>query len=225
MVRDHDPSCLAGRHADSAHGDKRSDFTTMTAAETTSRFAWFCLRAPARREHAAAMTVSQRVGVDVFAPRILISSTRRRPRSGAMLEALFPGYFFARFNYPNQFRHVVSTAGVTGIVSFGGQPATVPDGVIDFLRAETRLAGQGNPAPAFAAGSWVRIVSGCFREIEGRVLSFDSQSDRVRVLLSLLGRDIQVSVPAYQLVASSAEPRAYPSRLLSSANDTAPLAR
>jgi len=173
----------------------------MNSLETISRLGWYCLRTQPRREFVAALNLRRRVGVDVFAPRIRV---QRRARSGvvsALAEALFPGYLFARFEYPRQFRHVVSTTGVTSVVSFGSQPPVVADHVIEFLRAHVRLAESEQGQPIFTEGTWVRIVGGCFRDVEGRVLSFDAHTDRVRVLLSLLGRDVQVSVMARQLVA------------------------
>lgn len=193
----------------------------MNSGETT--VGWFCLRTQPRREQAAAFNLRHRVGVDVFAPRILV---RQRPRGGVMValaEALFPGYVFARFDYSQQLRHVVSTQGVTGIVRVGGNAPAVADGVIDFLRTQVRLASEAGPAPVFEAGAWVKIVAGCFRNVEGRVLSFDSRTERARLLLSLLGREIQVSVPACEL-ADAAETRTrIPAPLLAETTRSAPL--
>ena len=189
----------------------------MITGESPTRFGWFCLRARPRREHAAATHLHQRTGVEVFSPRIRIAPTM--PAStGAVggAEALFPGYLFARFNYPQQLRHVVSTQGVTGMVAFGGKPPTVADGVIEFLRAQVSTANRIDPAPVFAEGTWVRIVAGCFREVEGQVLSFDSKNARVRVLLNLLGRDVQVSVPAQQLASAQPGTAVYPVELRAS---------
>jgi len=197
----------------------------MNASETNSRPGWYCLRTQPRREFSAAHNLRQRVGVEVFAPRIRVQRTSRAGFASALAEALFPGYLFARFTYPQQLRHVVSTSGVTGIVSFGAQPPAVADGVIDFLRSQIRLA-EGEPTePVFSEGTWVRIVGGCFREVEGRVLSSDNRTDRVRVLLSLLGRDIQVSVMAQQLVALPQENGRARSLPVALQNVAAPVAR
>ena len=196
----------------------------MNSADIISQPGWFCLRTQPRREHAAALNLRRRVGIDVFAPRILV---RNRTRSGLMValaEALFPGYVFARFSYADQARHVVSTQGVTGIVRFGGSAPAVADGVIEFLRGQVALASQAGPAPVFEAGAWVRIVAGCFRDIEGRVLSFDSKTERVRLLLSLLGQEVQVSVPMRELAAAGVAPPALPSGLLAEKAHPAPLA-
>jgi transcriptional antiterminator RfaH len=175
---------------------------------------WYCLRAQARREHIAAANLSERIAVEVFAPRI----KSVRPTRGGLVkgttEALFPGYLFAHFAYPEQVRHVVSTCGVTGIVSFGAQPPAIADSVIEYLRHETAQAEQMPAAPVLAEGAWVKILSGCFQYIEGRVLHFDPRTERIRLLLTLLGSEVQVSVAAKRVALLTDPPPNYPSGLM-----------
>lgn len=162
---------------------------------------WFCLRGQNRREHLAAENLAQRVAVQAFAPRIRV---RRATRSGPVTlttEALFPGYLFARFDYPDQVRHVVSTTGVLGLVTFGGPPPRLPAETIDHLRLHTEPSRLPPVSPIFAPGDWVRIAAGCFRGSEGRVRTAAAGAqERVRVLLCLLGHDVEISLPADQLV-------------------------
>lgn len=184
-----------------------------TAAITREPLRWFCLRSEAKREHVAALNLRERVAVEVFAPRVRTShQTRRGPST--QTEALFPGYLFAQFSYPDQVRHVVSTIGVTGIVAFGGQPPPVADQVIDYLRREVALAESIPIAPVLEEGAWVTILSGCFQYIEGRVLHFDPRSDRVRLLLTLLGSEVQVSLSARRVALAAPVRTYYPSGLI-----------
>jgi transcriptional antiterminator RfaH len=175
---------------------------------------WYCVRAQAKREHVAARNLRERVEIEVFAPRIQGTYNTRRGLTLNSTEALFPGYLFARFAYPDQVRHVMSTCGVTGIVAFGAQPPAIADPVIEYLRREVALAEQSPTAPVLAEGSWVRILSGCFQYIEGRVLHFDPRTDRVRLLLTLLGSEVQVSVSAERIALLSEARPLYPSSLL-----------
>jgi transcriptional antiterminator RfaH len=185
-----------------------------TAEHITGDTSWFCLRSQPKREQAAAINLRDRVDVEVFAPRIRYQHTNKRGLVGIATESLFPGYLFARFAYPQQLRHVVSTNGVSGIVQFGGKAPRVDEKVIDFLRSQVVEAEQASPAPVFEEGSWVKILSGCFRHSEGRVLVFDARSDRVRVLLDLLGREVQVSL-SVRSIGSALGPKAnYPAGLV-----------
>jgi transcriptional antiterminator RfaH len=173
---------------------------------------WFCVRTQARREQVAALNLKERVNLEVFAPRIRVQRSFRGLFS-TVAEALFPGYIFARFAFPDQARHVASTTGVTGLVTFGGRPPVLADDLIRYLQTQVE-ATPSSVSPVFEEGTWVRIVSGCFNDAEGRVLHFDPKTERVRLLLTLLGREVQVSLSAQQLV-SAREPRGlYPTGLL-----------
>jgi len=183
---------------------------------------WFCLRSQAKREHVAAAHLRDRVGVEVFAPRIRTSHNTRHGVVLNVTEALFPGYIFARFTYPDQVRHVLSTTGVTGMVAFGGQPPPIADNVIEYLQREVMQAQSSPSSPLLEEGTWVRILSGCFRFLEGRVLHFDPRTERVRLLLTLLGNEVQVSLTADRVALLEAAQPSYPSGLAVSRAD-APL--
>lgn len=188
--------------------------TFATAADPAR---WFCVRTQPRRERFAAENLRRRVGLEVFAPYLRQPRAGRHGAPGCTREALFPGYLFARFAFPRQYRHVASTSGVTGIVRFRGEPPAVADGVIESLRRHVETT-AGEITPVLGPGTWVRLAAGCFRSAEGRILQFDSRNDRVRVLLTLLGREVQVSVPAAG-VRPAAPLAHYPPPLLAPARD------
>jgi len=167
---------------------------------------WFCLRAAGRREHLAAFNLARRSEVEAFAPRIRV---RREARAGGVrtvTEALFPGYLFARFHYPEQVRRVVSTTDVLGLVAFGGPPPRLDDGTIAQLRQQDAPAAVAPLSPVFEEGDWVRVAAGCFRGSEGRVRQSASGRERVCVLLNLLGHDVEISLPVDQLIGQSQRP-------------------
>jgi transcriptional antiterminator RfaH len=176
-------------------------FSPITASPAAA--AWYCLRVLARREDTTARHLEQRAGVRVFSPRVAVRRENRAGLMASVTEALFPGYVFARFQYPHELRRVASTPGVVGLVRFGGEPPVVADDVIARLESAVREA-TATPAPAFAEGAWVRVVAGCFRGSEGRVLG--AAASRVRILLTLLGQEIQISVPGDQLADSADGP-------------------
>ena len=71
--------------------------------------------------------------MDVFLPRIRF---KRATQRGAVwtTEALFPGYFFARFNWQDALSQVQHARGVRGVVHFGERWPTIPENVIAELR-------------------------------------------------------------------------------------------
>lgn len=184
------------------------------SASSSSPLTWFCLRSQAKREHVAAANLRDRVAIEVFAPRIRSLHSTRRGLTVNGTEALFPGYLFARFAYPDQVRHVMSTNGVTGVVAFGGQPPPIADKIIECLRHEVAQAEHSPISPVLEEGSWVRILSGCFQYLEGKVLHFDPHTERVRLLLTLLGSEVQVSLSAGRVTLLEESRTNYPPGLL-----------
>ena len=175
---------------------------------------WFCLRSEGRREQLAAINLARRTQIEAFAPRIRV---RRELRAGGVqtvTEALFPGYLFARFHYPEQLRHVVSTTGVLGLVAFGGPPPRLADATITHLRQHAAPAAPAALSPVFEEGDWVRVAAGCFRGSEGRVRQRETGHDRICVLLSLLGQEVEISLPADQLIGGSGRSTHVPGALL-----------
>lgn len=174
---------------------------------------WFCLRAAGRREHLAALNLSSRNAIEAFAPRIRVRREVRRGGVRTVTEALFPGYLFARFDYPAQVRRVMGTTDVLGLVAFGGPPPRLDDTTIDQLRRHATPADTAPLSPVFEEGSWVRIAAGCLRGTEGRVQEPASGHGRVCVLLCLLGHDVEVSLPGDQLINRTGLPRLLPAAL------------
>jgi len=177
---------------------------------------WFCLRAAGRREHLTALALAQRTAVETFVPRIRVRRERRAGGVGTITEALFPGYLFARFRHPEQTRHVVSTNGVLGLVAFGGPPPSIAEDAIAHLRRHAEPQARAPTlvaAPIFEEGDWVRVAAGCFRGTEGRVRPSASGQDRVRLLLNLLGHEVEISVPADHLIARTRQSMAMPAAL------------
>src|SRR5438067_907983 len=100
---------------------------------STDRSFWFCLRAQTKREHFAALGLRKQYQIVCFAPRLRI---RKLTRRGAVwfVEAMFPGYFFAQFDYVTERRRVEHAPGVRGLVRFGDRLATIDATIIDALR-------------------------------------------------------------------------------------------
>jgi len=158
---------------------------------------WYCLRSRPRREHLAAQHLVERTGVEVFAPRLAVRRSRRNGSTLPIIEPLFPGYLFARFAFSDDLRFVCSTQEVTGIVHFGAHTPTVADDLIEFLREQVTVAHTA--APVLEEGDWVEVLTGCLTGSEGKVVSFDTAKSRAWVLLSILGQDVKISLPAAKL--------------------------
>ena len=113
-----------------------------------------------------------------------------RGRRQIKLQSLFPGYLFIALADDANWAPLRSTRGVTRVVGFGGMPLKVDAQLIAQLR---QRAGQA-PNPVLQEGESVRIADGSFAEVDAIYMAMDGD-ERVLLLLSLLNRQQQVSVP------------------------------
>lgn len=124
--------------------------------------------------------------IEVFYPRIRVQTANPRARK---IKAYFPGYLFVRID--------LEALGIStlqwmpharGLVSFGGEPATVPDALIHAIRqrvGEISRAG-GELFDGLRSGDEVFIQDGPFAGYEAIFDLRLTGSERVRVLLQLL---------------------------------------
>lgn len=157
---------------------------------------WFAVHTHAHGEKRALVNL-ERQG---FAPWLPLYRRQRRHAGKVeqVLRPLFPRYLFVSLDLEAQrWRAILSTFGVAGLVGHADGPVPVPDPVIDGLRARAGTDGTFllDRTSLLKTGDPVRIDDGPMRDVEG-IFQAASDADRVIVLLSLMGRDVRVTVPA-----------------------------
>ena len=155
--------------------------------------AWYAVLCKPRRELLAEVNLLNQ-GYGVFLPR-LATQYRRKSKWIESVEPLFPRYLFVATTEERQgLSPVRSTPGVSDLVRFGGQPATVPTTIMDVLR-ERRDPSTGACArrERFAPGAAVTFSDGPFAGLDG-IFDIAAGENRVFVLLELLGKLNKVKV-------------------------------
>jgi transcription antitermination factor NusG len=115
-------------------------------------------------------------------------------------EALFPSYFFAKFDLAARFRAVKHANHVIGVVGFGGTPVPLPEGIIVELRAEMQGQEVREVSHGVQVGDTVEVAEGPMRGLKGIVESVVNSEERVKILLEFLGRQSLVEVPKSKLL-------------------------
>ena len=115
---------------------------------------------------------------------------------------LFPGYVFARFEYPGRRVPVLRVAGVRTIVGFGSAPSPLAEEEIVTIQTLVNSVFPLRPWPFLRAGQRVKVEHGPLRGVEGVILE---QKDEWRMIVSveLLQRSISVLVDRSVLKAVS----------------------
>lgn len=162
---------------------------------------WYCVKAQTRREHIAARHIRELDGVEVLCPQIRYRKATRRGKVWFQ-EALFPGYFFAKFDRGEHERNVKYAIGVRGLVRFGSQVPPVPDAFMDEL--VQRMEEQGGEVieltPKIEVGTEVEVADGPLSGESGPVLKVLPGNDRVLVLIEMLGQKQIVSMDLFSLI-------------------------
>lgn len=176
--------------------------------------AWYVVRTMTKREHVTATLLGKNVDCEVFAPRMRYKKATKR---GTIwwVEAMFPGYFFAKFSYTECYRHVQSQPGVTGLVNFAGQAPAIDDAIITTLRehlAAQQLEGADGDmlqlAPSIHPGDEVEVISGPFAGEKALVSSVRPAIERVSLLMEFLGETKEIEFDLYALATGRPRPLA-----------------
>ena len=153
---------------------------------------WFCLRTQTKREHIAATILDRLDEVEVFCPRI---SQVKKTRTGKkrFVEAMFPGYIFAKFEFHAHSRQVVHSHGITRMVELG-ERRIIPRYVIEDLKSSLAEDIIEAPDLSILPGAEIEVVTGPLKGLNGKVLAQMSAQNRIQILLDFLGREITVSI-------------------------------
>jgi len=118
-----------------------------------------------------------------------------RGRRVFVVESLFPGYLFIQLAADANWAPLRSTRGVSRIVAFGGMPLRLDNSLIVHLQQRAAVPVK----PALEAGDSVRIAEGGFAELEAIFIAMDGEQ-RVLLLLNMLSRQQQISVPLVSII-------------------------
>ena len=164
-----------------------------------SEHAWYCVHTKPKCEHLAAASMRQFEGVETFCPRIRFQ--RSTPRGKVwFVEALFPSYFFAKFDFETHIRAVKHAQNVLRVIEFGGTYVTVPERHIEELRQEMAGEEVREVKSTLKVGDAVELTEGPMRGFKGIIDRLLSGEDRVRILLEFLGRETVLEVDSGKLL-------------------------
>ena len=114
-------------------------------------------------------------------------------------EKLFPGYMLVKLILTDDsWLAVRTTQGVTGFVGIGNQPTPLPqvevNNIMKFMAMEAPKYKS-----MFSIGEAVKIIEGPFTDFLGSVESIDEAKGKVKVLVSIFGRETPVELDFLQV--------------------------
>ncbi|HUV05463.1 MAG TPA: transcription termination/antitermination protein NusG [Armatimonadota bacterium] len=167
---------------------------------------WYAVHTYAGHENKVKTTIERRAESmnlkdKIF--RILIpTEAELRTRAGKKREIqrkIFPGYVLIEMVLDDQTWYLVkSTTGVTGFVTSGNKPIPLQESEIaNILRAVE--GPRQRPKVQWETGQVIRVTSGPFGDFTGTIQDVNVHKERIRVLISIFGRDTPVELDFTQV--------------------------
>jgi transcriptional antiterminator NusG len=167
---------------------------------------WYVVHTYAGQEEKVAAALSQRIASEGLGNKILemMVPTQKKIeiREGKKQETeerIFPGYILVKMILDDRsWLAVRSTTGVTGFVGVRNRPTPLPDEEVEIIRKFSELEAPKFKT-AFSVGEAVKIVDGPFAEFLGTVNEIDEEKGKVKVLVSIFGRETPVELDFLQV--------------------------
>lgn len=159
---------------------------------------WYVAKIQVQKE-SGLKTFLNECGVDSFYPKIM-----QKDRSGRKLTAMFPTYVFCYLDPDSPIWPMVRWApGLTYFLSNDGEPARLPETLIDYLRQQVNERNESGSSHELAKGDRVLVSDGPFAGLEVIFQRYMSSRQRCRILLETVGRITAVELPEWEVKEAS----------------------
>ncbi len=158
---------------------------------------WYLVHTKPRQE-CCALENLQRQGFECYLPTLAVEKLRLGA-TRVVQEPLFPRYLFIRLGSGGaspSWAPIRSTKGVHRLVSFGSEPAKVPDDLVERLLRQQ--AAPQSPVRLFNPGDKVTFKEGPFAGVEG-VFHIAEGDRRAMVLIEMLANPVWLTATADQI--------------------------
>ena len=178
----------------------------MAKQETQGARNWYAIHTYAGYENAVLRNLKQRIDslgmhdkiFNVIVPvekKIKIKAGKR----AEVEEKIYPGYVLVDMIVTDDSWYVVrNTPRVTGFVGSGVNPVPLNQEEVDYLFKKMD-SGTAKHNIELAIGETVLIADGPFKDLEGKVNATDPERGKVKVLVSMFGRETPVELDFLQV--------------------------
>lgn len=167
---------------------------------------WYAIHTYSGYENAVARNLKQRIeslGMESLIFDVVVPTEKKiRVKGGKRVteeERIYPGYVLVDMIVNDESWYIVrNTPRVTGFVGSGTQP--VPLSQEEYQSLVSRMSdAQVKHKVDLSPDDMVIITDGPFKELEGKVSEVDEASGRVKVLVSMFGRETPVELDFLQV--------------------------
>lgn len=178
----------------------------MAKQYTTGERRWYAIHTYSGYENAVARNLKQRIDSlnmhDKIFDVVVPTEKKIRVKGGKRVteeERVYPGYVLVEMIVDDDSWYVVrNTPRVTGFVGSGTQPVPLTE---EELGSLMKRMSEDTPKHKvdLSIDDVVMIVDGPFKELEGKVGEIDEERGKVKVLVSMFGRETPVELDFLQV--------------------------
>jgi len=178
----------------------------MARQQVTGEKHWYVLHTYSGYEDSVAFNLKQRIesmGMEDKIFNVMVPKEKKiKIKDGKRVtveEKIFPGYVLVEMIVTDDSWYVVrNTPNVTGFVGSGTIPTPVSESEVASLQKR-----MGMEEPKFKIDvkptDLVRIMDGPFKDYEGKVGEIDEEKGKVKVLVSIFGRETPLELDFLQI--------------------------
>lgn len=178
----------------------------MSKQETEAVRNWYAIHTYAGYENVVLRNLRQRIDSlsmhDKIFNVIVPIEKKIKIKGGKRVEVeekIYPGYVLVDMIVTDDSWYVVrNTPRVTGFVGAGVNPVPLKKEEVDFLFKKMDT-GTTKHNIDMVIGESIRITDGPFKELEGKINSIDQDRGKVKVLVSMFGRETPVELDFLQV--------------------------
>ena len=167
---------------------------------------WYVVHTYSGFEEKVKISIEEKVETQGFQDRIskILIPTERvvELKGGKKKESdkkFYPGYILVEMDLDDETWHLVkSTPRVTGFVG-GKRPVSIPEEEVDIIMQQVEKGPVAQAKTQFQKGESVRIIDGPFTNFNGFVEDVDLDHGRLRVMVSIFGRQTPVELNFFQV--------------------------
>ena len=167
---------------------------------------WYAIHTYAGYENAVARNLKQRIeslGVENQIFSVLVPTEKKIKIKGGKRveeeEKIYPGYILVDMVVTDESWYIVrNTPRVTGFVGSGVYPVPLDKKEVDMLFSRMN-ATEVKHTIDLAIDDIVKIVDGPFKDLEGKVSEVDDNRGKIKVLVSMFGRETPVELDFLQV--------------------------
>ena len=178
----------------------------ILATPANPNFRWFVVHTYSMYEEKAKLALLERIkqfGMEakfgeIFVPKTQSERVLKSGKKKKIEQTSFPGYILVQMEMSDETNHIVrDTPKITGFVGNARNPRPVTDKEVLRLTAPETLKEETKAEAStltFEKGETVKVIDGAFTNFDGIVEAVQADKMKLRILVSIFGRETPVEL-------------------------------